>query len=248
MGSTGGPEAMKMDLIVPWVQRSAAAHNAGVDTSSSAREPILSPVDRVSEMCFGLFMAVTFVGAVSASGAGAEEVRTMFFAALGCNLAWGLVDAVMYLVRTITDRGRALSLALAVRAAPDAATGRSHVEQALSKVASTIATPTEVEAIRARIVAMPQPPARPMLHREDAIGAVAIFLIVVAATFPVVLPFIFIGDVGSAKLTSRLVALAMLFVGGLALGRYSGYGAVRMGLAMTGLGVALIVSIMALGG
>jgi uncharacterized membrane protein YgaE (UPF0421/DUF939 family) len=37
-------------------------------------------------------------------------------------------------------------------------------------------------------------------------------------------------------------------VGGLALGRYSAYGTVRMGLAMTGLGVALIVSIMALGG
>ena len=219
-----------------------------MDTPGEAREPILSPVDRVSEMCFGLFMAVTFVGAVSVSGGAQEEVRTMFFAALGCNLAWGLVDAVMYLVRTITDRGRSLSLALAVRGAPDAATGRSHVERALSRVATRIATPTEVEAIRARIVAMPQPPARPMLHREDAVGAVAIFLIVVAATFPVVLPFIFMADVGAAKLTSRGVALAMLFVGGLALGRYSGYGAVRMGFAMTGLGVALIVAIMALGG
>jgi hypothetical protein len=30
-----------------------------------AREPVLNPVDRVSEMLFGLFMALTFVGAVS---------------------------------------------------------------------------------------------------------------------------------------------------------------------------------------
>ena len=29
------------------------------------REPVLSPVDRVSEVLFGLFMALTFVGAVS---------------------------------------------------------------------------------------------------------------------------------------------------------------------------------------
>jgi len=172
----------------------------------------------------------------------------MFFAALGCNLAWGLVDAVMYLVRTITDRGRSLALALAVRAAPDAATGRSYVERALSKVASTIATPTEVEAIRARIVAMPQPPARPMLHREDAIGAVAIFLIVVAATFPVVLPFIFIGDVQLAKRLSAGIAIAMLYLCGHQWGRYAGLAPWRAGLVLVLLGCAVEAVVIALGG
>ena len=65
------------------------------------REPLLSPVDRVSEMLFGLFMALTFVGAVSVAESGQDEIRKMFAAALGCNLAWGLVDAVMYLVRKV---------------------------------------------------------------------------------------------------------------------------------------------------
>ena len=217
-------------------------------TAAAAREPILDPVERVSEMCFGLFMALTFVGAVSVTGRGSEEVRTMFFAALGCNLAWGLVDAVMYLVRTITDRSRAITLALAVRRAPDAQSGRRYVEQALSKVAAKVATDTELETMRARIVAMPAPPERPMLHREDAWGAAGIFVIVVGATFPVVLPFIFMTDAAAAKTASRVIALGMLFVGGLALGRYAGYGSIRMGLAMVGLGVALVVAIMALGG
>jgi VIT1/CCC1 family predicted Fe2+/Mn2+ transporter len=122
------------------------------------------------------------------------------------------------------------------------------VEQALSRVASQIATPTEVEMIRARIVAMPALPERPMLHREDAWGALGIFLIVVCATFPVVLPFIFMTDAASAKWASRIVALVMLFIGGLALGRYAGYGSIRMGLAMMGLGVALVMAITALGG
>ena len=40
-------------------------------------------------MLFGLFMALTFVGAVSAATSRREELRTMFIAALGCNLAWG---------------------------------------------------------------------------------------------------------------------------------------------------------------
>ena len=60
----------------------------------AVREPVLSPVDRVSEMLFGLFMALTFVGAVSVADSGDAQVRTLLIAALGCNLAWGLVDAL----------------------------------------------------------------------------------------------------------------------------------------------------------
>lgn len=99
------------------------------DPARPVREPVLSPVDRVSEMLFGLFMALTFTGAVSVAEQGDAQIRTMFIAALGCNLAWGLVDAVMYLVRTVTDRGRVLSLIHAVRAAPDAQAGRGLIER-----------------------------------------------------------------------------------------------------------------------
>jgi hypothetical protein len=213
-----------------------------------AREPLLSPVDRVSEMLFGLFMALTFVGAVSAATAGQDEIRTMFITALGCNLAWGLVDAVMYLVRTITERGRKLNLALAVRGAPDAETGRRHVAKSLSKVAAGLVSETEIEAIRGRIVALPSLPDRPTLGRDDALAALGIFLIVVAATFPVVIPFIVFKDVGTAMIVSRATALVMLFLGGLALGRYAGYGSWRTGFVMMGLGATLVVAIIALGG
>jgi len=212
------------------------------------REPVLSPVDRVSELLFGLFMALTFTGAVSVAESGREEVRAMFAAALGCNLAWGLVDAVMYLVRTITDRGRLITLVRSVRAAPDAAAGRTLIERSLSRVVAGLVSPAEVEAMRGRIVALPAVPARPKLKSDDLVAALAIFLIVVAATFPVVLPFMFIGDVGAAKNVSRGIALAMLFFGGLALGRYAGYGSWRVGLMMAGLGTALVIAINALGG
>jgi hypothetical protein len=55
-------------------------------------------------------------------------------------------------------------------------------------------------------------------------------------------------DVATAKNVSRAIALAMLFVGGLALGRYAGYGSWKVGLLMAGLGSALVVAINALGG
>jgi len=212
------------------------------------RDSVLSPVDRVSEMLFGLFMALTFVGAVSVAEAGREQIRDMFVAALGCNLAWGLVDAIMYLVRTVTDRGRSLMLVHSVRAAPDPETGRRLLERLLSRSAAILVSAAELEAIRRRIVELSSVPARPTLAWDDLVAALAIFLIVVAATFPVVLPFSLIQDVGTAKSVSRAIALAMLFFGGLALGRYAGYGSWRVGFMMIGLGTVLVIAINALGG
>ena len=218
------------------------------DIEQEVREPVLSPVDRVSEMLFGLFMALTFVGAVSVADAGREQVRAMFIAALGCNLAWGLVDAVMYLVRTLTERGRRLTLIRMVRAAPDAQAGRLLIERALPRAAADFMASPEIEAIRARIVALSSVSERPRLGRDDLLAALAIFLIVVVATFPVVLPFVLIADIATAKHASRAIALAMLFFGGLGLGRFAGYGSWKAGGIMAGLGVALVAVIIALGG
>ena len=215
---------------------------------SSPREPILSPVDRVSEMLFGLFMALTFIGAVSVAESGRTQIREMFIAALGCNLAWGLVDAVMYLVRTVTDRGRLLTVIRSVRNAPDAAAGRTLIEDSLSRVAAGLVSTAEIEAMRGRILALESLPSRPKLRSNDVLAALAIFLIVVASTFPVVLPFALFDDVAMAKNVSRGIGVAMLFVGGLALGRYAGYGSWRVGLLMAGLGTALVIAINALGG
>jgi hypothetical protein len=218
------------------------------NVDSKTRGPVLNQVDRVSEMLFGLFMALTFVGAVSVGAAGDAQIREMFIAALGCNLAWGLVDAVMYLVRTVTDRGRLLTLIRSVRGAADAEAGRRLIAGSLSQVAADFVSTAEIEAMRGKIVALTALPARPKLNRGDMIAALAIFLIVVASTFPVVLPFMIFEDVGTAKNVSRAVALAMLFAGGLALGRYAGYGSWKVGFLMVGLGTALVLAINALGG
>ena len=98
------------------------------------------------------------------------------------------------------------------------------------------------------MLAIADVPNRPKLEVKDLWAALGIFILVVASTFPVVLPFALLPDVGAAKLVSRIIALAMLFGGGLALGRYAGYGSWKVGLMMTGLGTAVVVAVMALGG
>jgi VIT1/CCC1 family predicted Fe2+/Mn2+ transporter len=159
-----------------------------------------------------------------------------------------MVDAVMYLVRTITSRGRRITTMLAVRNAPDAASGARVLRDALPPLARDALGDAEIEAVRARIMAASGLPDRPHLRGEDWVGAVGIFLIVVASTFPVALPFVIFHDLPTAKLVSRVLTIAMLFGGGFALGRFAGYGGWKEGLSMTALGVALTVAIIALGG
>lgn len=212
------------------------------------REPVLDTVDRVSELCFGLFMALTFVGAVKAVTAGENAAQKMFFSALGCNIAWGLADAVMFLVRTLADRGQHLTIALSVKRERNPALAIRALRDALPKPLEPLLEDAELELIRARLAAAPTLPPRAHLVGADLLGALGIFLIVVISTFPVALPFLIVKDLTTALVISRSLTLAMLFGAGYALGHYSGAGGMRAGFAMTVLGAVLTLAIIALGG
>ncbi|MBB5460476.1 hypothetical protein [Paraburkholderia sp. Cpub6] len=212
------------------------------------REPVLDVVDRVCELCFGLFMALTFVGTVSAVGAGADAGHKMFYTALGCNLAWGLADAVMFLVRTLVARGRRVTLAHSVRSQPNAAAGVRTLHDAMAAWLRPLIGDTELESIRRRVAARPDLPQQAVFVRDDFIAAAAIFVLVVAATFPVALPFVLFANVPTALIVSRVLTIAMLFGSGMALGHYAGFRGWQAGLAMAAVGVLLTVAIIALGG
>ena len=211
------------------------------------RRKILNTVDRVTEICFGLFMALTLIGAVKAVNAGEEVGHKFFFAALGCNLAWGLADAVMYLVRTLAERGQRLKLALFVRDEQDRSVAMHALRDALPEALRAGVEEVNLERIRARLASKPLPH-RAKFVRDDLVGALGIFLLVVVGTFPVAVPFLLFDNLSTALIVSRVLTLLMLFVAGFALGRYSGGGAIKAGFAMIALGVALTVAIIRLGG
>ena len=50
---------------------------------------VLNPVDRISEVLFGLIMVLSFTGAISASTDARDDVRELLWGALGCNLGTG---------------------------------------------------------------------------------------------------------------------------------------------------------------
>ncbi len=209
---------------------------------------VLDPVSRISEIIFGVLMALSFTGSLNAATAGHQEVRTMMLTALGCNLAWGLVDAVMYLVGTLTGRARNLTLLRLVRGTSDAQAAQAAIAEALPGRLGEGIGPAGLEEIRRRLVTLPGAPSSARLGRDDYLGAVGVFLLVVLSTFPVVVPFMFMTELSRAMRASNAVALVMLFIGGYQLGRYAGGSAWKAGIAMAAVGAVLVSIIMALGG
>jgi VIT1/CCC1 family predicted Fe2+/Mn2+ transporter len=212
------------------------------------RASVLNPIERVSEIIFGLIMALSFTGTVSAATAGREEIRTVMFAALGCNLAWGLVDGVMYLVTLMTERTRHFTLLRRVRRAATPHEAHAIITDVMPGRLGTVITTEALEDMRRRLIALPEPPARGSLGRDDYVGALGVFLIVVLTTFPVVVPFMIFSETLLAMRVSNAVALVMLFACGFTPGRYAGGVPWRSGFAMTAIGVVLVAATMALGG
>jgi VIT1/CCC1 family predicted Fe2+/Mn2+ transporter len=218
------------------------------DLTPTGRASVLDPIDRISEVLFGLFMVLTFTGTLSVLESGRDEVRSMLIAAIGCNIAWGFVDGVMYVLRNLVDRARKARLVRAVRGATRPEQAHRLIGDQVGGLSAALGT-AELERIRQWIVAQPQPQAKPgRVTRLDLRGAVAVFLLVFLSTFPVVLPFVFIADPGMAKRVSAAVAIAMLFLCGNAWGRYAGLNPWRTGLMMVVLGLIVEAIVIALGG
>ena len=219
-----------------------------LDFGGSAR--VLDPIDRVSEILFGLFMVLTFTGTLSVASAGRDDVRQMMMAAIGCNIAWGFVDGVMYVLRSLVARGRQARLVRAVRHARQPEQAHKLIGDEIGELSGALGT-AELERVRQWILAQPAPPPTRDgvgVTARDLRGAVAVFLLVFLSTFPVVLPFVFIADPATAKRVSAAVAIAMLFLCGYAWGRYADVKPWRTGIVIVLLGVAIESVIIALGG
>ncbi len=226
----------------------------GNDGTAVAEDPfvsskrLLEPVDRASEILFGLIMVLAITGSFSVAGAGRTEVRTMLFAALGCNLAWGVIDGVFYLMGCLAEAANKIRVWDAMRNTSDPKEARRALAGALPAVVAAAIQPAELEAMQVRMQALPEPPDRSLLRKHDWLGALGVFLLVFLSTFPVVIPFMFMKDVRLALHVSNGIAIALLFLTGYSFGRHIGRHAVLTGVAMVVFGAALVALTIALGG
>ena len=193
-------------------------------------------------------MVLTFTGSLSVAEGGHEDVRKMLIGALGCNLAWGLIDAIMYLMACLSERAQRIRTILSVRRASDRDEAYRVIVGALPPAVAPVLQVPELERMRLHLSQLPEPAARLGWSKRDWWGALGVFLLVSLSTLPVVLPFVFVRDAMRALRLSNAVAVAMLFLTGYAFGRSTASSPWLMGIAMVMLGSALVGITILLGG
>jgi len=208
----------------------------------------LDPIDRISEVLFGLIMVLTFTGSISVATDGRAEIKELLWASLGCNLAWGIVDAIMYLMSSILSRGHGLSVLKKLKLTRDKETSRELIKDELPPLITSILKPDEIDDLNDRLVKIDTLPLKKEKTISDLRAALIIFLLVFTCTFPVALPFIFLTNTALALRMSNGIALLILFFGGISVGKYSGFHPSLTGTILMILGIILVAITMALGG
>jgi len=205
-------------------------------------------MDRISEVLFGLIMVLTCTSTISVVTADRIQIRTMLIGALGCNLAWGIIDAGMYLMARLHEQGRNILMLRAAREASAPEAAQAAIAGALPPLLASVLTQEQLELMRQKLRQLPEPPMRPSLTKKDWVGAVAVCLLVFLSTLPVAIPFMLTNDARLALRVSNAIAIVMLFLCGYLFGRHAGLRPWLSGLSSVAIGSVLVLVAIALGG
>jgi VIT1/CCC1 family predicted Fe2+/Mn2+ transporter len=214
-------------------------------------ERYLDPASRLGEVLFGLIMvlSVTLTAGMTVAE-GRAGVRQLLLSALGCNIAWGIIDAIMYVMNCMTERGRKARLIAAVQHAPDARAALDIIRNEIEPEFETLTEPAAREVLCQSILTYLAHGEAPSssVTKDDLYGAVACFWLVFLSCLPVVVPFLVFSQPTRALRVSNLLMIAMLFLVGQKWAQYAQTNRLVAGLAMVAIGLALVGVAILLGG
>jgi hypothetical protein len=209
----------------------------------------LDPADQLGEVLFGLIMALGFTGAVRLGHDDADN-HALFIGIFGCNLAWAIVDGVMYVLGALFDRGRKARLFREVLNAANEDVALRHIANEIEGPLIELTTPQERGQLHRWVLAVIQraQPEQPRFHRDDVLGGFAVALLILLATFPIVAPYLVVSDPDDAVRLSHIIALTLLFLLGARWGRIVGGSAILIACGLTLVGTVLVLITIVLGG
>jgi len=209
----------------------------------------IEPVDVLDEALFGLIMAVGFTAACR-FGLDEMDSRTLCISILGCNLAWALIDGSMYVMTTLYERGRHVRLGRRILQAPSEEDALRLIGVELDDRIGPVATPEERRQF-CRLVLGMLPRVTTTSARvtaADLLAGLAVSLVVLAVTVPVIAPFLFLSDVGLAVRVANFIATGLLFLLGYRWAQHSGGNPLAVGLAVAAFGFIMVLVTLLLGG
>ena len=211
----------------------------------------LDPASRLGEILFGLIMVLTVTLTAGLSVAeGRGGVRQLLVAAIGCNLAWGIIDAVMYIMNCLTERSSKVRLIEAVQRARDNRAALDIIQNEIAPELQSLLGPEGREAFsrsilnhvaKARIT-------RPGVTKDDLYGALACFLLVFVSCLPAAIPFFIFSQPHFALRVSNLLLIVLLFLVGRKWAQDAGTNRQFAGTTMVVIGLVLVGVAILLGG
>jgi len=213
-------------------------------------ERYLDPSARMSELLFGLIMTLTFtLGASLVIEEGPEATKELLVGVIGCNIAWGVIDGLLYVMTSMMERGKVHRAARALRLEGDAA-ATGLIRNELSEGYGAVLTEdTRNRLVGELLTALRRAePGRVKMTKEDVGGAIASFWLVVFTAIPAVVPFLLIDNHMLALRVSNFLLVALMF--GVAYGwaKFTNANPWLTGLGMTVFGLILVQATIMLGG
>jgi hypothetical protein len=218
------------------------------------KNKVLTPADRLSELLCAVLMALCIIAAARIGTWRDGEIfssRAIIFSAVGCNLAWGFIDGLLYIFSGILERGKQAKLVTSFKNGIEESAAKSAIEAELD---GTIVDGLDAET-RSQLTNMilsglvnASPPSTRMT-KDDFRGAIGIFALEFITAFMLVLPFfIFPAFAKFPYFLSNCIGLGMLFGIGCAWGKHTGRKIFISGLTMVLIGLVIFVLTMILGG
>jgi len=209
----------------------------------------LDPTDRLGEFLCGLIMVLSILLTAGWYVVGSDNpARSLLIAAIGCNVAWGIIDGFFNIGYVLVDRSAKARLVESVNKAGNKQAAEAAIRQqvegdlfdAMDEQEQQRAVDLLYTSLRDETVEETQ------IYREDWGILFASLLLNFLATVPATLPFLFIADWRVALRVSNLVCVIMLFLLGYRFGQSIhanplkiGGGLMLFGLTMVGIAVAL---------
>ncbi|PJI49813.1 MAG: hypothetical protein CTR55_10785 [Pseudomonas sp.] len=215
---------------------------------NKAWNDLTDPFDRLSEVAFGVIMALTIITVIptAAGGAGREQ---LVLAALGCNLAWGIVDALMTLVGMRVDREHRHAGLRALRQSGDEESFREGLRGFLPDPVVDHMQRTDVQRLRQSLLkSLLGTGDTPSLGREHWLAWLILAGHTFVATLPIILPLVFVPNDVLALRLAQATGLLLMFGLGWLLAHWAGGRPWQGAVGFTALGVAMTGICLALGG
>lgn len=211
----------------------------------------LDPVDSLLEILFGLIMSLTLtVGARLLLRRDELSAPDLVAGLAGCNLAWGLIDAVFYLLGARLSRNIRARFVRRLQATRDDAYALALIDREFDVDPTLLRDEADRAAVRRALLdALRHANAsRVGIGVDDCVGAAIICLLVAATALPAIVSLLLVDDTTLALRLANAAQTLLLFLVGYAWAQHAGANRWTTGATIASLAVGLVLVAVALGG